>query len=575
MLGLDVGTSAVRVVELEIGDSGEHGSRPVIRVFGQVALPAGAVRDGEVVDPAAVGEAIAELWRETGLRQHDVRVGLASERVVVRVVEFPGMPDDELAGAVRFSAQDHISMPLDEAVFDFTILERFVPEDGGDAMVRVLLAAAHREPLERLLEAVVAGGLRAVAVDLVPFALVRALAGEPQEDSGRAPEAIVSVGAGVTTVVVHESGQPRFVRTVAIGGQALTAAVAEELDVSLEAAEAAKLAPGYDDLGYRAAQVVQSRLAGLLNEIQGSLDYWVAQSDRPLGRVLLTGGSALAGDLPDRLAALVGAPVEMALPRIRLDVDARPEVGPDLDPFLPVAAGLALGAIRTPIPRIDLNPTRPSSGPLSGRTRSLLAAGLGALLLLLGGVTVTRSMALSQEREHLSAQERTNQGIEAEIQPLGGARQASAQLDAGRQRVQAALAGDVAWSRILEDLAHSMPESVWLQTFNAQAVTSIAATPTPAPATPATAETATAPATQPLFGTLGSVSFTAVGLDFPSVASWLETVPQQSAFSALAVGSLTKAALGSGSTVSFSSTASLAPGARSGRAAHLAQASAE
>src|SRR5438874_1687288 len=182
VLGLDVGTSAVRVVEVAFDHHGGRGRRgsggpgaTVTRV-GEVPLPPGAVRDGEVVDPAAVGAAITELWRQTGLRSRDVRVGLTGSRVVVRVVDMPAMPDDELAGAVRFSAADHIPFPLEEAVLDHAVLEPAPPaEVGGPPQVKVLIAATYRSALDGLLAAVSAGGLRAVAVDLVPFALVKAL----------------------------------------------------------------------------------------------------------------------------------------------------------------------------------------------------------------------------------------------------------------------------------------------------------------------------------------------------------------------------------------------------------------
>src|SRR5918992_6270743 len=107
VLGLDVGTSAVRVVEVACDRPGGRGRPsgrpPVVTRVGEVPLPPGAVRDGEVADPAAVGAAIAELWRQTGLRSRDVRVGLTGARVVVRVIDMPAMPDEDMAGAVRFS----------------------------------------------------------------------------------------------------------------------------------------------------------------------------------------------------------------------------------------------------------------------------------------------------------------------------------------------------------------------------------------------------------------------------------------------------------------------------------------
>src|SRR5207237_317147 len=145
VLGLDVGTSAVRVVEVVLS------SPPAVSRVGEVPLPPGAVRDGEVIDAAAVGAAITELWRQTGLRSRDVRVGLTGSRVVVRVIDMPAMPDEELAGAVRFSASDHIPIPLEEAVLDHAVLEPAPPaEPGGPPQVQVLLVAAYRSPLDAL-----------------------------------------------------------------------------------------------------------------------------------------------------------------------------------------------------------------------------------------------------------------------------------------------------------------------------------------------------------------------------------------------------------------------------------------
>src|SRR3954453_21357108 len=117
VLGLDIGTSHVRVVEAVLS------SPPTVSRVGEVLLPPGAVRDGEVLDAAAVGAAIAELWRQTGLRSRDGRLGLTGSRVVVRVIELPAMPDAEMAGAVRFSASDHIPIPIEDAVLDHAVLE--------------------------------------------------------------------------------------------------------------------------------------------------------------------------------------------------------------------------------------------------------------------------------------------------------------------------------------------------------------------------------------------------------------------------------------------------------------------
>jgi type IV pilus assembly protein PilM len=593
-LGLDIGTTAVRVVEVVIDRPGGRGRNPgrpaVVSRVGEVPLPPGAVRDGEVVDPAAVGAAISELWRQTGLRSRDVRVGLTGSRVVVRVVDMPAMPDDELAGAVRFSAADHIPIPLEEAILDQAVLEPAPPaEPGGPPMVRVLVAATHRAAVDGLLAAVTAGGLTAVAVDLVPFALVRGLSDPPvelpslPEDSPdqtvtAAPaqaEAIVSVGAALTTVVVHEGGRPRFVRTVQAGGDMLTAAIGDELGIDLEAAEAAKRAAGAagdpadgpdNDLVHRAARVVELRLAGILGEIQSSLAYWMAQADRPLRRIVLTGGGARAGDIAGRLALLVGVPVEAGAVQ---GLEApEPAAGAGQWPDLAVAAGLALGGSAGGW-QIDFCPPVKRSFRFSGEMGRRAAVAAAILVVALGGLSMRSVRAVSHERTQLAAQKKVNAKVEAEMAHLDSLRRLNTDLDAGRRRVQAALAGDVSWTRFLGDLVRSMPSGVWLQSLSAQ-TTPAGKAPAPSPAAAGSAPAVAAPG--PAAAGVGSLQVTAMALDYPAVADWLRAVATDPSLSGLSVGTLTSTAMGARTVVNFSSTATITPAARSDRAAQLAKA---
>src|SRR5688572_12125987 len=426
VLGLDVATTAVRVVEVAFdkagGRRGRSGSAPVVTRVGEVPLPPGAVRDGEVVDPAAVGAAIAKLWRQTGLRSREVRVGLTGPRVVVRVIDMPAMPDEDMAGAVRFSAADHIPIPLEEAVLDHAVLEPAPPgEPGSPPMVRVLVVAAHRSTLDGLLAAVAAGGIRAVAVNLIPFSLDRALykpvsaepvsaepvsaEAAPEFEEGSIPpppppvpaEAIVSVGAALTTVVVHEAGRPKFVRTVQAGGDMLTAAIADELGLEPDAAEVAKR----DVSDARAARIVELRLAGILGEIQSGLAYWIAQSERPLQRIVLTGGGARAGDIAGRLALLVGAPVEWGVVQGLEAPEAA--AGPGHWADHTVAAGLALGAAAVGW-QIDLcPPVKRSSFRITGDMGRRLAVAAAVIVVVLAGLSVRSVLDLRSERSALAA----------------------------------------------------------------------------------------------------------------------------------------------------------------------------
>src|SRR5947208_1796368 len=121
-VGLDIGSSAVRAAEVSL-----DGARPVVRRFGQVALPPGAVVDGEVVDVAGVAAAIRRLWSDVGFKTNSVVVGLSSQRVIVRQAELPKMSKEDLASALSFEAQELIPIPVEDALLDAAIM----PDETG------------------------------------------------------------------------------------------------------------------------------------------------------------------------------------------------------------------------------------------------------------------------------------------------------------------------------------------------------------------------------------------------------------------------------------------------------------
>ena len=125
-IGLDIGTSGVRAAELSFGKG-----QVTLEKFGQVALPEGAVRDGEVVDSDAVAAAIKQLWAHTKFSSKKVVIGVANQKVIVRQVDLPWMPVDELKKSLAFQVQDFVPMPVEQAVLDFHPLEELTAE-GGD-----------------------------------------------------------------------------------------------------------------------------------------------------------------------------------------------------------------------------------------------------------------------------------------------------------------------------------------------------------------------------------------------------------------------------------------------------------
>src|SRR3954449_12615448 len=130
-VGLDIGTSGVRAAELSLG---KHGA--TLERFAQVALPAGAVRDGEVADSDVVADAIKQLWTSAKFSSKKVVLGVANQKVIVRQVDLPWLPESELRQSLAFQVQDFIPIPVEQAVLDFHTVEETVSED-GTRMMRV------------------------------------------------------------------------------------------------------------------------------------------------------------------------------------------------------------------------------------------------------------------------------------------------------------------------------------------------------------------------------------------------------------------------------------------------------
>jgi type IV pilus assembly protein PilM len=346
-IGLDIGTSGVRAAELSFGRG-----QVTLTKFGQVALPDGAVRDGEVIDVEAVAQAIKQLWAHTKFSSKKVIIGVSNQKVVVRQVDLGWLPADELKKSLAFQVQDYIPMPVEHAVLDFHPLEE-VTGSHGDRMLRGLLVAASREMVLNAVHAVQKAGLTPTTVDLSSFAVLRSLGGTDQVGIHSEVEALVDIGAKVTNIVVHDAGVPRFIRILLMGGQDLTEAVAERAGVPVQQAEALKQQMGLQADGNSndqtpAVRALESAVSALLDEIRGSLDYYMASSgSSPIRKLVLTGGGSRLNGLAARLGQSTRLEVQVGNPLASLEVGKTglsPEQIAFVEPLAVVPVGLALGA---------------------------------------------------------------------------------------------------------------------------------------------------------------------------------------------------------------------------------------
>ncbi len=333
VVGLDIGTSAVRAVEI----SG-RGRSARVRRAGRVDLPPGAVEGGQLRDHVEVARAVRRLWHEQRFSSKQVRLGVGSGSVLVRPVELDWMPAQDLRKAMRYLVADLLPVPVDEANIDHVLLGE--TERDGKRLVRVLLVATARDGVDDVVRSVQAAGLRPVAADLAPLALVRAAARHTSPDAGT--EAVVDVGAEKISVAVHTRGLPRFVRVIpGVGGATLTRALVDATGEDASVAEQRKRAASLDAPD-PVASVVRAAAERLAHEIRDTLRFYAAADvEHPPDRIVLTGLGAANPGFTELVAATTGLPAH-ALPAPATG-RGRNATGLDHDADLAVSYGLCLG----------------------------------------------------------------------------------------------------------------------------------------------------------------------------------------------------------------------------------------
>jgi type IV pilus assembly protein PilM len=349
VVALDIGSSAIAGVELKTARE-----RVTLAKAAVEPLPAGLMRDGEIVRPDELADEIRRFWRSARFSGKRVRLGVANQRVVVRTIELPALDDPrEQRAAVEFEAAEQIPIPPEQTVVDSQPVLRFT-NDAGERE-RHVVVAAHRDMVDGLVSTVRRAGLQPVGIDLEAFAILRALiAPPPVIDEGSedaVAQAVCHVGAEVTNMIVSVDRRCHFTRLVGFGGSHLTAAVAERTGLPAEEAEAVKNAcgllggplEGWDD--DTVAQVRHALALGarpLVREISRSLDYYRSGSfARPIGKLIVSGGTALCTGIDRYLQQGLGIPVEVGDPVAQLDGG---DLSPDLAARAAVAVGLALDA---------------------------------------------------------------------------------------------------------------------------------------------------------------------------------------------------------------------------------------
>ena len=309
-IGLDIGSTSLRVAQFKA-----TADKPILIEFATAKMPQGLISEGEISDVDGVAKELAALWRANKIAEKRVVVGVANQKVIVRVVEMPVMTDAELRSAIQYQVSDYIPIPADEAIIDFQILSEY-SKDSHERVMDVLLVAARKDMIETTIAAVEGAGLKPVVVDVSSLAFARVVMGDtaqpllPEDDGPTGATALINLSATLSDIVVVEDNMPRFTRISSMGGNTFSEALVEQLGMSLEEADDLKARiglppvegdenPGLIDTDIQeyaeaVQNVLEQEMVKFIAEIRRSLDYYLVQANRAksIDKIIVTGGGA-------------------------------------------------------------------------------------------------------------------------------------------------------------------------------------------------------------------------------------------------------------------------------------------
>jgi type IV pilus assembly protein PilM len=334
LVGLEIEAGSIAAAEVRT-----NGQSQVSAVAIQ-PLPPDAFDDGEVVAPDTVAEALRSLFSAHNLSKR-VRLGIANQRVVVRTIRLPAIEDpSELDAAVRFTAQEQIAMPLEQAVIDHRVIGGVAAIDGAPPQVDVMVVAARRDMIAASLKPLRDAGLEPIGVDLAAFGMIRALqdAASPdtstEVDAEPRPSAVLYCNIGdVTNLAIAKGRSCLFTRVSPVGLDDMVGSLSAKIGLTQEHArmwlDYAGLSQPIEQIEGDPVILGEARSAlergadSLLDELRLSLDFYGSQEAAVMvERVVLCGpGSAIPG-LPHHLEPGLGMPIAVGKPEALADLDA-------------------------------------------------------------------------------------------------------------------------------------------------------------------------------------------------------------------------------------------------------------
>jgi type IV pilus assembly protein PilM len=336
VIGLDIGSSSVKLVELKEGKDGFRLLNLAI-----APLPPEAIVDGAVMDSVTIIDRVRDLVTAV-TKTKDVVTSVSGHSVIVKKITLPLMTESELEESIQWEAERHIPFDINDVNIDFQIVG--YGSENPDLM-DVILVAAKKDMINDYVSVIMESGLNPVLVDIDAFAVENMLAVNYDIDK-EDTVAIANIGATVTNINILRNNISAFTRDVFKGGNQITEEIQRQLHIDYEEAEKIKLGKQVDGAAQSVVQnVLKTASESLAIEIGNTLEFFQSTSTyQKISKLFLSGGGAKIREFDIILQQQIGIPVEMANPFKKIeyseknfDVEYLREIGP----VMAVGVGLA------------------------------------------------------------------------------------------------------------------------------------------------------------------------------------------------------------------------------------------
>jgi type IV pilus assembly protein PilM len=339
LVGVDIGSSAVKAVELKPG--GRGGEYHLVKL-GLEPLPPEAIVDGAIMDSGAVIDAIQRLFSANKIKTNEVATSVSGNAVIVKKISLPQMTQEELAESIHWEAEQYIPFDIQDVSLDYELVEG----SGSGGNMDVMLIAVKKDKISDYTSAISQAGKTCSVVDVDVFALQNAYEVNYGIDPGRVV-ALLNVGASIMNINIVKGGTSIFNRDIAVGGNQYTDAIQKDLNLSFDQAEALKRGARVEGTApENLSPIVRAVSDNIVLEIQKTFDFFKATSSEDrIDRIMLAGGTSKVAGLRELLADRFDAGVEILNPFNNVIYNPRefdPDFISEIGPSAAVAVGLAV-----------------------------------------------------------------------------------------------------------------------------------------------------------------------------------------------------------------------------------------